>query len=426
MNAGDTRALSADTRQWLSGPDLARLWAAVRSRLESNGLEAVGSIRLTGLGLAEREALSLLLGRSVTRPDTTVKLAELDARLHASAAGQGLTAVARQLGGELTDRRAARAAAHARRSELWEAANTFLACSPLAGHPWAERWLNDLRRTGTLGRLSHETAKDLLRQAIQLLGILLSDAKTGRPGGRGELASLATGTAHGLDDDTLLSRLVLRGIALAHDQPLPDSAADRRGLWRLVSISPDEVSSTVLTYGLRPAGEGWRERALRERADHHAETHLTLRELRHLRVAPPPRTRVHICENPQIVEAAADAACTAALVCTSGSAATVVLELLDALAAADCELLYHGDFDWPGLTLANRVIRRYGARPWRMAADDYEQLAAHALAQGSPLLPLTGTPVDAAWDLRLASTMTARNTALHEESALPLLLGDLT
>ncbi|MEU0208357.1 DUF2399 domain-containing protein [Streptomyces canus] len=93
-------------------------------------------------------------------------------------------------------------------------------------------------------------------------------------------------------------------------------------LWRLVFVTPDEVSSTVLTYGLRPDGEGWRDRALRERADHHAEVHVTPRDLRDLRLQLPAATLIHICENPRVVEAAADAACVQPLVCTSGNAAT--------------------------------------------------------------------------------------------------------
>ncbi|MFI9329225.1 TIGR02679 family protein [Kitasatospora sp. NPDC052868] len=424
MNAADAPA--AEAREWLSRPELAELWAAVRARLERNGLQATGTVRLTGLGQAQRESISLLLGRPVVRAEATVRLADLDSRLRATAAQSGLVDMVGRLGGPLTDRRAARATVDARRSDLWESATTALASSTLADHAWAQRWLTDLRRSGTPGRLGPDAAKELLRQAVHVLALLLTDeGGAGRPRGRGELASLVTGTAHGLDDDTLLARFVLRGIALAHDEPPPGDAAGRRSLWRLVAVSPDEVSSTVLTYGLRPAGDGWRERALRERADHHSESHLTLRDLRALDPAPAPGTRVHICENPQVVEAAADAACAAPLVCTSGSAATVVLELLDALAEAGCELAYHGDFDWPGLSLANRLIQRYGARPWRMAADDYEQLAAHTRSQGSPPLPLSGTPVAATWDQALAPAMTALGTALHEESALHLLLPDL-
>jgi uncharacterized protein (TIGR02679 family) len=95
------------------------------------------------------------------------------------------------------------------------------------------------------------------------------------------------------------------------------------------------------------------------------------------------------------------------------------------LSAAGCVFVYHGDFDWPGIALANRVIGRYQAEPWRMAAADYEYLATRAQLQGTPSLPLSGSPVEATWDAELAPTMDALGIALHEEAALDLLLGDL-
>ena len=155
------------------------------------------------------------------------------------------------------------------------------------------------------------------------------------------------------------------------------------------------------------------------------ETHVTLRELRTLSLEMPSGTRIHVCENPRVIEAAADAGRPAPLVCTSGSATTVVLTLLDRLAAAGCTFAYHGDFDWPGIALANRITRRYDAEPWRMRAADYEYLASRAEARGTPTIPLTGPPTEAAWDPELAPTMTAAGIALHEEAALDLLLGDL-
>lgn len=413
-------------REFLAQPDLGRMWTAVHHRLERNGLQPDGSIRLAGCTAAEREALSLLLGRRITTGTAVIRLADLDSRLRSTAAGCGLTRAVEQLGLALTDRRAARDTGRQARAALWTAAEAAVAASPLAGQDWVSGWLDDLRRTGVLGRLAAQDAATVLQQAIQVLGLLRSDqGGEAASYGRGELATRVTGTAHGLDDDTALSRLVLRGLARAMGGEPPEHAPDRRALWRAAAVVPDEVSSTVLTYGLRPVGQGWRERALRERADHHAETHLTLRELRELDVVPPPDTQVYVCENPRVVEAAAEARCAGVLVCTSGSASTVVLELLDTLAAAGLRLRYHGDFDWPGIALANRVIRRYSALPWRMAAEDYEQLAVQARDQGSPGLPLVGTPVAASWDADLAAAMTALNVALHEESALDGLVADL-
>ncbi|MCQ8831696.1 TIGR02679 family protein [Streptomyces malaysiensis] len=414
------------TRDWLTGPGLTRLWEGIRKRLESNGVQATGSLRLAALNTQERNDLSLLLGKPLTGAAATVRLDVLDARLRASAARLGLRDTLEELGPPLTDRRAARADATARREQVWSSLASSLDASALAGQEWPRRWYDLLRRAGIPRGVTPDAAIRTLQQAVQVLTVLLGPERSGNALGRGELAAMTTGSAHGLDDGTWLARLVQRGVALAHGTEFPDDAAGRRALWRLVSVTPDEVSSTVLTYGLRPAGEGWRECALRERAKHHAETHLTPRDLHALRLRLPAGTLIHICENPRVVEAAADAACVRPLVCTSGSAATVVVTLLDALATTGCRFAYHGDFDWPGIVLANRVIRRYDAVPWRMGTADYEHLAARSQAEGIPQLALDGQSVSADWDPDLAPAMTALGVALHEEATLDLLVDDLS
>uniref|UniRef100_A0AAU1ZZK9 TIGR02679 family protein n=1 Tax=Streptomyces sp. NBC_00093 TaxID=2975649 RepID=A0AAU1ZZK9_9ACTN len=420
--------LDAEAFAFLTRPGLTRLWTAARTRLERNGLRPAGTIRLQHLDLAEREALSLLLAKPVTGPTATIRLPDLDTRLRSSAVGRDLTATLTALGPPLTDRRAARDAAAAERSHLWSTAEATLASTPLSAHPWAAQWLEEIRRSGTLTRQPPAIALTTATQAVQTLATLYPDRRpdpTPATWGRGELATRTTGSAHGLDDGTLLSRLVLRGIALAQGVDLPTDAPGRRALWRRASVTPDEVSSTVLTYGLRPGGGTWQEASLRERAAHAMETHLTLRELRGLHLELPQGTRIHVCENPRVVEAAADADCGAALVCTSGSASTVVLTLLDALAATGCAFAYHGDFDWAGIVLANRMMRRYEADPWRMTAADYEYLATRTQLHGTPPLALAGPPVEASWDAELAPAMEALGVALHEEAALDLLLEDL-
>lgn len=417
--------LPSATRDWLTGPGLTRLWEAVRKRLEGNGVQATGSLRLTVLTIQERNDLSLLLGKPLTGTGVTIRLDALEARLRASAAGLGLREVLEELGPPLTDRRAVRADAAASRQQVWSSLASSLDASPIAGQAWARQWYDMLRRSGVPRGVAPDAAIRTLQQAVHVLAVLLGPERSGSQG-RGELAAMTTGSAHGLDDGTWLARLVQRGVALAHGTDFPSDAAGRRALWRLVSVTPDEVSSTVLTYGLRPVGEGWREQSLRDRAAHHAETHLTQRDLRDLRLQLPAGTLVHICENPRVVEAAADAACVHPLVCTSGSAATVVMTLLDALAATACRFAYHGDFDWPGIALANRIIRRYEALPWRMGAEDYERLAAHSQVRGVPQLPLDGQPISADWDSDLAPAMTALGVALHEEATLDLLVNDLS
>jgi uncharacterized protein (TIGR02679 family) len=139
----------------------------------------------------------------------------------------------------------------------------------------------------------------------------------------------------------------------------------------------------------------------------------------------PTPLEVFVCENPRVVEAAADHGCRRPLVCVSGNPTTTALTLLDALHAAGARLAYRGDFDWPGIAIANRMNGRYATRPWRMNATDYEEHVAAARERGTPLRPLSGSPVNAAWDPELTPAMTTLGAAVHEESALELLLTDL-
>jgi uncharacterized protein (TIGR02679 family) len=128
---------------------------------------------------------------------------------------------------------------------------------------------------------------------------------------------------------------------------------------------------------------------------------------------------VYVCENPNVVAAAAHrlGARSTPLVCVEGQPKTAARLLLTGLAAAGVRLGYHGDFDWPGLRIANLIIRRHGAVPWRMSAADYARAAGGSV--------LEGLPVDAAWDERLRPAMQAAGRAVHEEQVLADLLGDL-
>jgi uncharacterized protein (TIGR02679 family) len=242
---------------------------------------------------------------------------------------------------------------------------------------------------------------------------------------RGELAEHVTGTAHGLDDDTVLARVVLRGLAHSRGVAFPRDARARRQLWEAAGVATDQVSSTVLTYGLMPLGDDWPTRLLRARSLEMAETHLTMRDLRRMEWRLSPGTEIFVCENPRVVEAIADAGCQRPLVCTSGNPTTTVLTLLDALTGAGAGLAYRGDFDWPGVAMANRIITRYDARPWRMTAADYEEHVRIARGRATPLQPLSGQPTAAEWDPELTPAMQAIGVSVQEESALVLLLADL-
>ncbi|MHA6630895.1 DUF2399 domain-containing protein [Pseudonocardia sichuanensis] len=89
------------------------------------------------------------------------------------------------------------------------------------------------------------------------------------------------------------------------------------------------------------------------------------------RTGPARRTRVTTASTYFALSAGDAGAAATAVVCTSGQPALVVLDVLAALRGA--ELRYHGDFDWAGVAIANRLRAMAGVRPWRMRGADYER-----------------------------------------------------
>ena len=401
---------------WWSHPDLARVWAVLAERLERTGLEPRGRVSLADLTRAERRALSDLLGRDVLRERERVDLTELDSRLR-SRAGLGVVAAAEAtLGRGLADRPAARAARAAREEKPRTAYETWLAEHPVPADWGLEDWLAGLRRDGVLARDPDPAA--LVRDALEVLwarraSIVGEDHA--RPIARTQLAAELFGDAHALDDDRRLAAVVLRAGRLLGAEW---AAGNQREEWERLGVLTDRVSTTCLTLGLRRTGPVGSEDTDGSDEVAGAVRHLTWRDLdAGLRFAP--GQSVLVSENPRVVEAAAELRMGGiGFVSTGGRPSLVTLEVLSRLSTAGARMLYHGDFDWPGLAIANDLVRRAGVRPWRMSAGDYLALPAR--------LPLRGPRVEAAWDDELAAAMAHRGLAVHEEAALPGLLHDLS
>ncbi|MCW5235884.1 TIGR02679 family protein [Verminephrobacter eiseniae] len=133
---------------------------------------------------------------------------------------------------------------------------------------------------------------------------------------------------------------------------------------------------------------------------------------------------VYICENPNIVSIAADrlgSAC-APLVCTDSMPAAAQRVLLTQLADAGAKLLYHGDFDWAGIHIANNVMRLCTATPWRFESDDYSQAFGSCPQKERDLSDIT---VTASWDASLGAIMQLHGLAIPEEAGASLPIDDL-
>lgn len=408
--------LPAGLRAYLSAPALQPLWPVLRDRLERTGHAIRGAVTVE-LDDDGADQLSGLLGRPMRAGTTQVKLVALDVALRSSPAERGLVAVVAELtGGPLRDRPAERNKAHARREQLWAELDQLLAGHSLASQDWARPWTDWLHQGGVLTRLPADQASQALAIAVGTLAKVLDTDQP--PIGIAELASGMTGGAHGLDDGAPAAALVLRGLAFALDVPPPASATERRLLWQRVGVSTDEISGTVITYGLRPPGTDRWPAMMRERADLGLFTHLTVHELRRAGELTRPGEIMYACENPQVLQRLAASGVDRPLACTSGNPAAAGSLLL-----GRAVVRYHGDFDWPGIAIARRIIDQ-GAQPWRLGCADYCEALEHLPADRR--LMLTGRAETTPWDSGLSPAMMAANVAVHEEAIVDLLLADLT
>ncbi len=396
---------------WVDDPALRPAWDRVRARFEKAGLHADGKVVLAAGTREERHALGSLLGRTVTRDTVRVDLAQLDARLRDRSGVGGLYDVLHALYGRpAQDRPAVRAA-------LDESRERPLAlAAELVAAPWADDWVAGLRKGGLL--TNRHDSEQVVRHAAAVLHELTDREDAPVPRSRVEIAGRLLGDSHALDRDRLLHRVVLRGLAAAAGVPVPERTSDRERLWAAYGVEPDLLSRTCLVWRLRATGSTAVGRRLNDAADAGDPVHVTEWDLRRLgSFTPAAGTRVLVCENPRVVEALAERDLAGwAAVCTSGEPNLVVGQVLVRLASTGADLRYHGDFDWPGVAIANRVVARFGARPWRMTADDYLR----AVRPDGPLL--AGTPVEPSWDPELGAAMRTHSRAVHEESVLPTLL----
>lgn len=400
-------------RETFAKPELAWLVERLRKRLE-NGDALTGAVTLSNPRPEQREAIDRLLGRTPSRGGTmSVPLESLEDLLRHAQICPSLNEAIELLVGPVRNLRAERTTVEVRWSQLFSTAT-----SRLAARPELQPWLEALRGGGLLRRYGIERAETLLNQALEVVDRLPAKGLS-----LAELAVANTGDAHALDPNTSLGALVIRAAASLAGVGTWDHAEARRDAWAGAGVLCDELSAPVLTLGLRGDPVSVTGRALCLYADAGEPTFVTTRQLLK---TPPVFSRdivgaiAFVFENSTVVSAAANSLKhhTAPIVCTQGQPTTAVHVLLKQLTTAGVRLFYHGDFDWPGIHIANLIIQRHNARAWRMNAVDYRNVSPKSL-------PLEGSPVAASWDPQLADAMAESGRAVHEEKVIDILLHDL-
>lgn len=426
----------AKLQRLLGGPALLPLRQRLRRHFErQNDGETRATLQLTQLRAGEHEALALLTGRT-SRPTRSMRIdiTQIDAALQTAGICRSLREALERLDGPILNRAAARAAIQAAWSEVTQGREVDARLQAWLDTPAAGPQLKRLAKQNTAA------AKTLLRQADAVLRGLPAVGLA-----RAQLAAQTLGNAHALDAGQPVASIVLAAwrcaeaaMALSRqEEPTDperefddDEAEDRdnkarlahertRDIWARAGVLVNELARPALMLNLPIVDHVTASWTAGEPA------YLSLRQL----VRTPPAwtvkgTPVFVCENPNLLAIAADrlGARCAPLVCTDGMPAAAQRALLTQLLRAGAHLYYHGDFDWPGLRIANHVIRTWRAIPWRLAASDYK-----AAVKAAPHVrrDLDETDAVAVWDPLLTPAMRDHGLSIAEEAVADGLIEDL-
>ena len=408
-------------------PELARLIDRLQARFE-RGIDSP-TLTLPSPELAERKAIASLLGRPIGSGRTIrINITDLETVIQRAELAPDLRTAVERLRGSLKN------LAHEKTAEQqrWQA--VFETIEGEARRLGIKTWVDKLRQDGLLKRLAKsdaDNATTLLQQAVTVIHQLPGQGQT-----LSTLAANTLGDAHALDMGRPVATLVKRAIRQIEpsDDRNNDQEENERELWASARILVGgAITSTVLVLNLPVSGDSFTDNIIHQASQHGQPLWLTLRQLVRDSTQWQVKGRtVYICENPAVVAEAADrlgSGC-APLICTYGQPGAALNHLLNQLQKAGAKLVYHGDFDWPGITIANGIMRRFAAKPWH-----FDEAAYKVSVRESPLgerhaaatanMELTGRPVSADWDPGLTLAMREKKIAIPEERVLELLLESL-
>ncbi len=360
------RPPSKELAQWAANPGSRQVLAAARGLVEAGRWGDRTRIPVA-LDASGRKDVGRLLGLPWQNANKPLTLGQL--RAGVIAAGSDLNSLLTHVGGPLRDLRAERAE---HQHSLARRRDVAAAALRAAGLPDAVVELLLVRRW--LGNDGDGDLHDRAAQLAMLLGRLPADDVL--------LASLASelfGDPHALDRNRLLGRAGVRVLAakaaLARgDDPAAAveqsaTAAGWRITWSSAGVLCDRLSSTVLVLNLPLSGASNAALLLRTAAASAEPVWLTARALSGVVASclATPEPIVRVCENPSIVETAADrlgVACPP-LVCTYGRPSTAAWMLLERLSLSGTRFLISADRDNAGEGIARELLTRLpGAVPW--------------------------------------------------------------
>jgi uncharacterized protein (TIGR02679 family) len=377
----------------LGGPELSDLRARLRRRYElgpANG--KLPSIQVGKLNQTERAALASLVGRKGgVAASITIDVGAIDQALSDAGIAPSLRIALELLDGPIVHRETELS----RIRDRW--ASVLAGCS----HADLLAYLSSPANFGVLKRLSGNQPPSASLVCRQTEDILRRLPAAGVP--RAQIAAELLGDAHGLDGARPVATLTL---AVLRSRSSTDTGDDR-DTWAAVGILVNELARPALFLNLPCSGF-----PVSPGEPQYASLRLLARRPPDWAVTNRP---ILVCENPNLVAILADQLGTTCppVVCVDGHLGAAQRTILKQLKESGADLRYHGDYDWPGISIANYVIAKYGAVPWHFSAADYI-----AAAKSAPQLaiPLNGRPVIASWDADLTAAMMKTGIKIEEEA----------
>lgn len=189
------------------------------------------------------------------------------------------------------------------------------------------------------------------------------------------LAARLTGNPHYFDRAGTAGTVFVQALCCWLNREMPKNAQETTALYFRGGILTDDVSSTVIAFGLHLETERGLHPALEGFIKEKEPCVIALSNLAGVRRAYGDCKYVFAVENEMVFSHMADELkdTPAALVCVSGQPRVAALVLLDLLAAEGMILFYAGDLDPEGMGIADRIWKRHPecVRLWHMAPEDY-------------------------------------------------------
>jgi uncharacterized protein (TIGR02679 family) len=388
-----TLAIDERLVRLLGGAELSDLRVRLRRRYELGPADGkLPSIQVGKLNRTERAALASLVGRKGgVAASIIIDVNAVDRALSDAGIAPSLRAALELLDGPIVHRE----------TELNRIRDTWASVLASCSHTDLIAYLSSPVNFGVLKRLSGNQADSASVICRQTEDILRRLPAVGTP--RAQIAAELLGDAHGLDSARPVATLTL---AVLRSRSSIDTGDDR-DTWAAVGILVNELARPALFLNVPCSGL-----PISPGEPQYVSLRRLARQPLDWAVASRP---ILVCENPNLIAILADQLRTACppVVCVDGHLGAAQRTILKQLKESGADLRYHGDYDWPGISIANYVIAKYGAVPWHFSAADYV-----AAAKSAPQLaiPLSGRPVIASWDADLTAAMTKTGIKIEEEA----------